>query len=191
MPPEEPLTVLRGDLQRSAFSPTPILRKSQFSKMGYTDKLTDSPITARSKHLYNRAWYIENQKLMKGEKANHPLLDATNAMHERSQIGGIDIMGDVIHCADSAGPHNAPAVGAVQEMKRWEASFESFLSSYKLLQTDISTDLLAQAPLMDSDADLSILGDAVLESFEELNGTPLAMQSQQLYPLIPLISSSS
>lgn len=59
-----------GAITAFSLSPTNTLRKNPFSKMGYTMKAGDTPTTTRSKHLYNRAWYIENQKLMKGEEVS-------------------------------------------------------------------------------------------------------------------------
>lgn len=98
-------------------------------------------------------------------------MNAAQAIIERSLVDSHDIIGDVIR-AEPAGGKEA-AVNMEMETKRWETSFESFLSSYSLLRSDISTDLQKRG----SEADLSSLGDVEQAKFDELNDT----HSQPLY----------
>ena len=78
--------------------------------------------TLRLESLYNRTWYIENQKLLRGEQACHPVIaQADNMLKTRSDsYAALD---------DSICTGETP--------KRWESQFINFLGNANRSSTDL------------------------------------------------------
>ncbi len=115
--------------------------------------------TLRLESLYNRTWYIENQKLLRGEQACHPVIaQADNMLKTRSDsYAALD---------DSISTGETP--------KRWESQFIHFLGNSNRSSTDLlsiggticpSTDKLEEVSQCDDAVnypdDLSISADVI------------------------------
>lgn len=96
--------------------------EKNINKMG--DIKSNSTESLRLESLYNRTWYIENQKLLRGESASHPVIEQADNM--------LKIRSDSYAALDDS-------VCTGETPKRWEAQFINFLSNSNRSSSDLAT----------------------------------------------------